>query len=197
MVEWIIHHWIEIAGTLFGLAYVLLEVKQHNAMWFVGIITSLLYIIVFFQSQFYADMGLQVYYVFVSVYGWFMWKHGGGDHTELQIQNIRIVYALVLAIITVLIFFIISYILVHYTDSPVPYWDSFTTALSITATYMLAHKYIEQWFIWMIVNGVSIWLYWNKELYSTVVLFSVYFILSVIGYTVWFREHTQAKHLQL
>ncbi len=123
-----------------------------------------------------------------------MWKHGGVNHTELQIQNIRMMSALVLAIITVLIFFIISYILVHYTDSPIPYWDSFTTALSITATYMLAHKYIEQWFIWMIVNGVSIWLYWNKELYSTVVLFSVYFILSVIGYAVWLREYKQANH---
>lgn len=188
MIPWLLQHWIEFVGTLAGLIYIVLEVQQRPSMWIVGMVTSAMYIVVFFQSKFYADMGLQVYYVVISIYGWFMWKRGGVTQSELHIQNISLIRTLQLTVLTIVFFVAISYILVHYTDSPVPYWDAVTTALSITATYMLAHKYIEQWLVWIIVNAVSIWLYWNKELYTTVVLFAVYLVLAIVGYFAWRRK---------
>lgn len=191
MIQWLTHNWIELIGTIAGLVYIVLEVRQRASMWIVGIITSAMYIVVFFQSKFYADMALQIYYVAISIYGWYMWKHGGIHRAELTIQKLRIGISLVLLVISVLLFYLISYILIHFTDSPVPYGDAFTTALSIVATWMLAHKYIEQWLVWIIINIVSAYLYWNKELYATVLLFTVYTILAIVGYSIWRRSYNK------
>lgn len=185
MTQWLLDNWIELVGTIAGLVYIFLELHQRASMWAVGIITSSMYILVFFQSKFYADMGLQVYYVCISVYGWYMWKQGGTNKSELPVQKLKVPLSLLLIGITSILWLSIAFILINYTDSPIPYWDAFTTALSITATWMLAHKYLEQWLVWVVVNAVSIYLYWNKELYATVVLFTVYLILAIVGYRMW------------
>jgi len=77
------------------------------------------------------------------------------------------------------------YVLSRHTDSPVAGWDSFTTALSVIATWMLARKYIEHWLIWIVVNIVSMILYLYKGLYPTTLLFLVYTIMAVAGYREW------------
>ncbi len=90
--------------------------------------------------------------------------------------------------ITGFLFVGIWYILTRFTDSTIPGWDAFTTALSITATWMLARKIIEHWYIWIIVNTVSIGLYIYKGLYPTVILFIVYALMAVVGYIEWRKE---------
>ena len=79
----------------------------------------------------------------------------------------------------------IAWILIRFTDSPVPFGDSFTTALSIVAMWMLANKYIEQWGLWIVVNVVSCALYAWKGLYPTALLYVVYSIVPVFGYFKW------------
>lgn len=87
-----------------------------------------------------------------------------------------------------MLFFIIEFILERFTDSPVPIGDAFTTALSITATWMLARKIIEHWWLWVVVDGVSLALYIYKGLYPTSVLFVFYTAMSVVGYYQWKKE---------
>lgn len=190
---WVSNNYIELSGTVFGLLYILLSIKQNIWCWPAGLITSALYIYVFFVTKFYADMSLQVYYLFVSIYGWYHWMYGAKNnkHDALKISKTNQKTALVLLLITILLFVLISYILVNYTDSTVPYWDSFTTAASIVATWMLARKMIEHWLIWIVVDTVSLGLYIYKGLYPTVILFAVYTILAILGYIAWKRKIQQ------
>lgn len=197
MIVWVSQHWLELFGTLFGILYIILEVKQRPSMWIIGIVTSLFYIFVFFRSKFYADMSLNMYYVVISIYGWYHWKispqQAQGQSAELPIRRISAALAIRVIAASIILFIALAYTLLH-TDSPVPYGDAFTTALSIVATWMLAHKIIEQWFFWIIINAVSMYLYWDKELYITVVLFAVYLSLAVVGYRAWHKQlslHTQ------
>jgi nicotinamide mononucleotide transporter len=187
---WISNNYIELLGLIFGLLYILLSIKQNIWCWPVGFITSALYIYVFFVTKFYADMGLQVYYLIVSVYGWSHWMFGAKSkkQDDLKISKTNIKLAIYLFLATLILFIIISYILVNYTDSEIPYWDAFTTAASFVATWMLARKIIEHWIIWIVVDSVSLGLYIYKELYPTVILFAVYTVLAILGYIEWKKE---------
>ncbi len=185
--------WIQIFGVVTGILYVILEVKQNRLLWPLGIITSAAYIYIFFSGKFYADMGLQVYYVLISIYGWYYWSRGGSKSVQGELQVVRInrQQLLLLFLTFALSWGGIYYVLVHFTDSTVPLGDSFTTALAIVATWMLTRKIIEQWFLWIIANVVSIGLYIYKGLYPTVILYVVYAGMAVYGYFEWKRSMTK------
>ena len=183
--DWIIQNWIEIVGALAGFIYIFFEIKASKWMWPIGIVTSVFYVYIFFTSKFYADMSLQFYYILISILGWYWWLFGGKKGKELKISTLNFKLFIKLAIASIAIFAFYSYILTNFTDSPLPYWDSLTTALSIVATWMLARKIIEQWLLWIFVNFVSIILYMYKGLYPTVGLFFVYFSLAIVGYFKW------------
>ncbi|RUT73555.1 nicotinamide riboside transporter PnuC [Ancylomarina longa] len=195
--NWIIDNIIEIVGTISGLIFLYLEIKQNKWLWPIGLLTSVMYIYVFFVSKFYADMSLQFYYVFISIYGWILWSKGKDSTAEeLPISHLSKRLFLILFGISMIIYVLISYILVNFTDSPIPYWDSFTTALSIVATWMLAKKILEQWLVWVVVNAVSLALYIYKGLYPTSVLFFFYTILAVVGYLQWKKDKFRTEALE-
>jgi len=186
MISWISEQYVEILGLVFSLLYLYFSIRQKILLWPMGIISAVLYMIVFFQSKFYADMGLNGYYLIISVYGWIVWSGGekkGGK--TLQISRIRLKQGFILGLVTLAAFVIIGFILDRFTDSPIPYWDAFTTSVSFTATWMLARKIIEHWILWLVVDAVSMALYLYRGLYPTMVLFAVYTFMAVIGYVQW------------
>ncbi|MDD2285020.1 MAG: nicotinamide riboside transporter PnuC [Paludibacter sp.] len=189
MVQYIQQHYIEIIGSVLSLIYLYLSIKQRISLWIFGFLCSALYIVVFFQSKFYADMSLQFYYLGVSVFGWISWKTGK-QHSgkELPVKKTKKLQALVLSLITFVVFLLYYFVLSRYTDSPLPFADSFTTALSITATWMLARKLIEHWLLWVVVDALSAGLYIYKELYPTAILFFVYTVMAVVGWMQWRRS---------
>ena len=183
---------LELAGTIVGLVYLFLEYKANVWLWPAGILMSLLYVVVFFHGKFYADAGVYLYYIGANIYGLAVWMKGrqqGSDQSEeLPITHTPKNKILRLALALVLVYVILAWILVRFTDSPVPYGDAFTTSLSIVAMYMLAKKYLEQWLLWIVINVVSTGLYLWKGLYPTAVLFTVYVVVAVIGYFKWRKE---------
>jgi nicotinamide mononucleotide transporter len=158
-----------------------------------GVVTSALYIYVFFVSKFYADMGLQVYYLLISFYGWYLWVRGAGPREASALPVSRLTYPLgvLLAGVSVVIFVFLAWLLKEFTDSPLPWWDAFTTALSVVATWMLARKILEQWLVWIVVNAVSLGLYIYKGLYPTSILFFFYTTMAVVGYLQWRKSYLQ------
>ena len=141
--------WLEYFGVITGLLYLFLEIKQHKAMWVVGFLTSLVYVFVFLFAKIYADMGLQTYYVGISVYGFYQWTRKKHEtHTENDsLPSDRILYThlslpLFVGIIGTLavVFAILWYLLHQFTDSPIPVGDAFTTSVGIVATWMLARR---------------------------------------------------------
>ncbi len=195
--DWLAGHYIEIIGAVTGILFLYLEIKQNMWLWPVGIITSVLYIYIFFITKFYADMSLQFYYVGVSIYGWWNWLRGSqsNDSELLPIKRLAAKLGFRLLAITVVVFALLTFILIRFTDSPVPVGDAFTTALSITATWMLAHKILDMWWLWMVANAVSLGLYLYKGLYPTSVLFLFYFSMSIVGYLQWKKSYIAQEKL--
>lgn len=192
LATWMWENIVEISGALLGLMYIFFSIRQHIFTWPTGLLTSLLYTVVFFRSGFYADMGLQVYYVVVSLYGWYYWLKGGRNNGnsdgQAPVRKTPRKFILAGLIGTVVIYIVLVAVLINFTDSTIPYMDSLTTALSITATWMLARKYIEHWLIWIFVDLFSAGLYVYKQLWPTAILFLVYTVMAVLGYIAWKKE---------
>lgn len=194
---------LEIIGTLVGLAYLWLEYRASIYLWIAGIIMPAIYLFVYYNAGLYADFGINVYYLGAAIYGWTMWKYGAilrrtilrrkaMDQEEqrqqqetLPITPIPRRYLLPLAIAFAAAFAGIAWILIRFTDSNVPWLDSFTTALSIIGMWMLARKYVEQWWAWIAVDAVSTGLYIYKGLDFTAALYGLYTIIAIFGYLKW------------
>jgi nicotinamide mononucleotide transporter len=198
---WLSNNYIEIFGAVTGIIYVFLEIRQTIWLWPVGIITSAVYIWIFFTSKFYADMSLQGYYLIISCLGWYWWTRGKNgrkgeeekgrsgegekEKEELKVTRLKLRTGVILAIVFVLLYVIMWLVLTRLTDSPVPVRDSFITSLSIVATWMLARKIYEHWFLWIVVNFISAILFLTRGLYPTFVLYVVYGIMSFVGLAAW------------
>ena len=184
---------LEILGAITGIIYLWLEYRASIYLWIAGVIMPAIYIFIYYDAGLYADFGINIYYLLIALYGWIAWKTGfrlfgkSSHEGELPISHTpvqawwKIVAAYVAAQLA------ISWILINYTDSTVPWADSFTTALSIVGMWMLARKYIEQWWVWCIVDVASSILYVYKELHLTAILYAVYAIIAIFGYFKWKR----------
>ena len=187
---WAVKNWLEIFGTLTGLLYIWLEIKQKPVMWVIGFISSFVYVFVYFQTKVYGYASLYFYYVVVSVYGWYCWRYArqpDGKITDLKISRIKIPLLLMLTAISAVLYVGIGYLLKQFTDSPVPFYEALGTSLSVVATWMLARKILEHWLLWIFINIFSAGLCFYLGLYPTAVLFGVYGIMSVVGWVKWKR----------
>ena len=188
ILQWAGNNWLELFGVASVLLYIWLEVKQHSSLWIVGFISSLVYVFVFFRSGLYAFSVLYLYYVVASVYGMYCWRFARGQDkkTELSVSRLRLIPGVVLALISVVLFVGIGYVLDNYiTSSTPPYGEALATSLSVVATWMLARKILEHWILWIFINFFSSGLYFWCELYPTAVLFVVYGVMSVVGWFKW------------
>ncbi|MCX6257198.1 MAG: nicotinamide riboside transporter PnuC [Bacteroidia bacterium] len=187
ILNWLSVNYIEISGTITGLVYLYFSIRQNILLWLFGILNAGLYIYVFFSSRLYADMSLQVYYLVVSLYGWYHWVFGSknNDTHELPVSRLIWKQAVILFFIFIILFISLYFILKKYTDSPVPTGDSFATALSIVATWMLARKILEHWLVWIVVDAFCMGLFYYKDLYPTVFLYFVFTVMAFTGYFQW------------
>ena len=193
-ISWFSGNYVEVLGVITSLVYLYFSVRQIIWLWPFGIISSALFILIFFNGKFYADMGLQVYYVGVSIYGWIYWSRGGisrNEKSSLPVCRISSQLALVLSVTGIVIMLGIVYILKNFTDSDVPWGDGFTTAGSIVATWMLARKVLEHWLVWIFVDSVAAGLYFYKGLYPSFLLYLIFTIIAVIGYFQWKRSFSE------
>ena len=195
VIKWLSENYIELLGAILGIAYIFFSIRQRILTWPIGLLTSVLYVWVFFASKLYADMGLQMYYVVISIYGWYEWLFGNTtNHSEpIKVSRITLKMSIILSVISFFLFLLIWFILKNYTDSPVPMADSLATALSIVATWMLARKILEHWLVWIFVDAFSVGLFWYKDLLPTVVLFVVYTVMAYIGYREWKQEFQENR----
>ena len=146
-----------------------------------------IYIFVYYEAGLYADFGINIYYLGAAIYGWMVWKYGNKSKEQKELPITRMPKRSWLKAIIVFLVaqFIIAGVLINYTDSNEPWWDAFTTALSIIGMWMLARKYLEQWWIWIVVDVVCVGLYIYKELYFTVGLYALYAIIAIFGWLNW------------
>ena len=182
--------YIEILGTIVGLLYLWLEYRASIYLWVASVVMPAIYLVIYYQAGLYADFGINIYYLIIAVYGWAAWRYGfaigrGSEGRELPISHTPARLWLPLAGVTSIVFVAIVWMLINLTDSSVPYADAFTTALSVVGMWLLARKYIEQWWVWLVVDVVSVALYIYKDLHFTAALYALYAVVAIFGYRKW------------
>lgn len=178
---------IEIVAALFGVVGVYLSVRQNVWNWPVGIVNVALYVVVFYQARLYADMGLQVIYIVLALYGWYQWLYGGPGRTTLPVTR-AVPRQLLLAISAgALGAWVIGELLARYTDASLPYLDAALTSASLVAQWMATRKLLENWLLWIAADVVYIGMFIYKRLYPTAALYAVFTALAIWGYVQWKR----------
>jgi nicotinamide mononucleotide transporter len=178
---------MELFGFATGAACVALLVRQNIWNWPLGIANNLVFIVLFYRTGLYADVGLQGFYIAISLYGWWSWLHGGRDHGALAVSRVKPLAGLLLAGAVALLTATLTWLLRRYTNSTVPVLDSLITALSLVAQFMMTRKWIENWPVWILANCLSVGLLIYKGLYVASALYVVYQVLCVMGLLEWRR----------
>jgi len=183
---------LEVTAVAFALAYVLLAVKENVLCWLFAFLSTAIYTALFWNVSLLMESALNVYYMAMAVYGWYQWTRGGsnGDDQphELAVQTMSLnQHALVIVIILVCSL-VSGYLLTEHSTAARPYIDSFTTWASVVTTYLVARKFLQNWLYWIVIDTVSIFLYIDRGLNLTALLFVAYVVIATAGYFKW-REH--------
>ena len=179
----------EATAVLLGVVYLLLAMRENLWCWYAGFASTAIFLVIFRDVNLLMEAGLQVYYLAMSVYGWWHWRSGAAEASApLPIHSWRLKNH-VLAIAAVVFAALISgSLLSNHTEAALPFLDSFTTWGSVLATWMVARKVLENWLYWLVIDSAAIYLYLDRELYLTALLFAVYLVIALFGYLQW-RQH--------
>jgi nicotinamide mononucleotide transporter len=180
--------WYEIVGVLFGILAVWLTTRENVWCWPTGLVNVGLFILVFHEARLYADMGLQVVYVLLCLYGWWAWLRGGPGHGALAVSRTPRGAALGLAVLGTAGAALLGLTLYRHTDASLPFWDSSTTSFSLVAQWMQARKWLENWAVWIVVDVAYVGIYVYKRLYYTAALYAVFVGLALLGLAQWRRS---------
>ncbi|MES2808336.1 MAG: nicotinamide riboside transporter PnuC [Bacteroidota bacterium] len=191
--DWWQHQtWLEITGVITGLLCVYLAAKNIIWNWPFAIVSVTIYIFIFWDAHLFADMGLQVYFLVVNIYGWYYWSQKAANEDKVPVIRIT-KKEILLAAIAVAAFTFILGSLLHYTSASFPYLDSFCAACSVVAQILMARKVVENWLIWIFVDIVYVGVYLFKDLHLTAAMYAIYVVLATIGYIDWKRDWKKQK----
>ena len=178
---------LEVTAVMLALAYLVLVIQQNVLCWLAQLVSSFLYVAIFFQARLYMESALNLFFAAMAVYGWYRWTFGGSQRERLQI-SMWAPYQHGIVLTSILVLTVLFGIILRRTDAVFPFLDSFTTIAAVFATYMVAHKILENWVYWLVIDSLSVWLYEARELYLTSLLFVFYLVLIVIGFRRWWWD---------
>lgn len=186
----------ELAALLLGIAYLLLAIRESIWCWLCAFISSSIFAVVFAGAQIYMDSALQVFYAAMAVYGAWTWSAAGGPEKRLPVTTWPVGLHLVMVAIVVAGAGLSGRALEAWTDAAYPYVDSFTTFASLWATFLVARKVLENWWYWLVIDGISIGIYLERGLNFAALLFLVYLIMIPFGLLAWTRSYRQSGAIE-
>ena len=181
----------ELIGAASGLLCVWLIIRENIWNWPVGLAYALVSLLVFYKARLYSDLVLHVFYVFMNGYGWYYWLRGAGARSSggrLVVARLSMRSASLLGTATVIGIIAMGWLFDYYTDADLAYWDSTTTVMSFAAMWMAAHKYIENWIVWLVIDVLATGIYIFKGIWPYAVLYGLYIPMAVWGWMAWLRS---------
>lgn len=175
---------IESIAVFFSILYIILAAKENIWCWGAAIISVILYIYICFSAQLYPETGLQIFYLFMAFYGYYNWNK---KEQSLQIIEWNISKHFTVLILGAILTFLMGFYFTTYTNAKMPIVDSFTTVFSIFATYMVVKKILGNWLYWIVIDTVSVYLFYSRDLHLTALLFMTYTIIAIFGYFNWLK----------
>jgi len=179
--------WLEAVAVFFGITSVFYSIKKNILVFPTGMISTIIYVYICLKYKLYADMGINAYYFAMSIYGWYLWSrpsNGNPERPVTWLNNKGLVHAVLLFLGS---YGALYFVLANFTDSDVPYWDSFTTASAFVGMWLMAKKKVENWIAWIITDIVSVPLYFYKGLMLTSFQFLFFTVLATIGLFEWIK----------
>ena len=187
----------ELLAVVLGIAYLLLAVRESLWCWYAAFFSTAIFLYLFWDVNLLMESALRVYYLVMAVYGWWHWQQSAdnsdGTTAELVIsswplrRHAQAIGAVLLASL------LSAALLKQYTNAALPLLDSFTTWGSILTTWMVTRKILENWLYWLVIDSVSIYLYLDRGLYLTALLFLAYLIIIIFGYRKWLLHYRETS----
>jgi nicotinamide mononucleotide transporter len=178
---------IELTAALLAVAYLLLAIGQRLSCWIAAFLSSLLYVWVLFGARLYMESALNAFYALMAAYGFWQWQRGAAGGA-LQVTRWRLRPHLLGLLGVIAASSITWFFLKRYTPAAWPFVDSLVTWSSVFATFLVARKVYENWYWWLVIDSVSLCLYYTRHLYITMLLFALYLVLIVVGMREWRRS---------
>ena len=192
--NFIVQNWLEITAVIFAILYLILAVKQNILCWIAGIISSVLYFFIMQKAGLYMEAYLQVFYVVMGIYGWSQWSASNASNPSF-IVNTWSKYQHMIAISIILALSLLSgSLLERYTDAALPFLDALVSWVAVVATYMVAKKLLENWIYWFVIDATSIFLFIERGLWLSAVLFATYLVIIFFGYQSWNKVRGGQKY---
>ena len=185
--------WIEWIAAVAGAVSVYLSARQNILSWPTAIVNVSLYTFIFHRSGLFSDMGLQVVYLILSIYGWYQWLHGGAHRSALRVTRATARVWLICGTIGIVFWLLLATWTSRLPGVSLPYLDSALTTLSLIAQWMMTRKLVENWVLWIVADIVYVPMYIFKSLYVTAGLYAVFLVLAVMGWVQWTRSYRQDR----
>jgi nicotinamide mononucleotide transporter len=188
--------WLELIAMLLSLAYVILAAKGSVWCWPAAFISTALYTVIFYDVLLLMDSALNAYYLLMAVYGYWQWSKSSDkklpSNTDLSIESWKLTWHVKICGCLAFIAVSLGYIMDNYTSADFPYLDTFTTVFAVFATYLVAKKVLENWLYWIVIDLASIYLYIEKGLMPTTILFVIFVMVACYGYAKWLKLYKQS-----
>jgi nicotinamide mononucleotide transporter len=192
--NFLVQNWLEITAVIFAILYLILAVKQNILCWTAGIISSVLYFYIMQKAGLYMEAYLQVFYVVMGIYGWSQWSASNASNPSF-IVNTWSKYQHMITISIILVLSLLSgFLLERYTDAALPFLDALVSWGAVVATYMVAKKLLENWIYWFVIDATSIFLFIERGLWLSAVLFATYLVIIFFGYQSWNKVRGGQKY---
>ncbi|CAH0992540.1 hypothetical protein SIN8267_02673 [Sinobacterium norvegicum] len=181
----------EMLAVALAIAYLLLALAENNWCWLCAFVSTAIYTVLFWHVSLLMESALNIYYMGMAVYGWQQWRRGheGG---ALAITRWRLPQHLVVLALIAMLTMVSGFIMSRNTDAAWPYIDSLTTWASVITTYLVAKKVLENWLYWVVIDAVSIFLYLDRSMNLTALLYVAYVVIAVFGFLAW-RRHLRSS----
>jgi nicotinamide mononucleotide transporter len=183
---------LEIAAVLLGIANIVLLIRRSIWNYAFGILMVLLYFEIFREARLYSDMGLQLFFVVVNLWGCWAWARAGGMGGPVAVERMdwpeRLGWIVAVAVATALW----GWVMMRFTDAAAPWWDAGVAMGSVAAQILLARRKIENWIGWIVVDILAIGLYWSRDLHLTAGLYGLFLVLSIVGLFEWRKSERNA-----
>lgn len=181
---------LETLGVVLALVFLLLATAENSLCWPVAVVSSVVYMVVFWRAQLPLQAALNGFYLVTALYGWWAWRHGDGEQTELAIQRWPLRRHLLL-IATIAALTLLSAYGLRHSGDPLGWLllDGLITWGAVAATVMATRKVLENWLYWVVLDAAAIYLYLARDLQQTALLFVVYTLMASYGYWCWRRNY--------
>lgn len=176
---------LEVIAVVLALAYLVLAMGEQISCWYAAFASTAIYLYLFWDVSLLMESALQVFYLLMAVYGWWQWHHHKDAKDDLSIHRWPLQTHVLIAAVVAALTLIFGYSLDKNTQAALPYLDSFTTWGAVITTYMVTRKVLENWLYWIVIDGASVYLYIDRELYLTALLFVLYVMMVVVGFFQW------------